>query len=197
MLFNGDALKIFNFSDRTISSQQSVKDFVNNNFNKLFDFALNFCHGDKTAAEDAVQETYIKAIEKIDTLKKEESIFPWLVSIMRNNVVDCVRKRRKEILVDDFTKTDFPSVSTVSPEKEIIKKEGFPPDEITLRKFISLLPPDDIELFTVVCFQDMTFEEARKFFNTSPYLLRKRYFNAKDRLSKIMKDYYKKNGGII
>jgi RNA polymerase sigma-70 factor (ECF subfamily) len=51
--------------------------------------------GEINAADDAAQETFIKAYEKSGSLKKPAAFGPWLLRIARRCALDAARRRRK------------------------------------------------------------------------------------------------------
>lgn len=47
-------------------------------------------------AEDVLQAAFVKALEKADTLRSDESAVAWFFRLLRNAVVDVYRKRSRE-----------------------------------------------------------------------------------------------------
>ena len=62
----------------------------------LFGLALRLT-GDASAAEDLVQETYLKALQAFVTLRDPERIRPWLFQILSRLVVDRHRTSGREV----------------------------------------------------------------------------------------------------
>jgi RNA polymerase sigma-70 factor (ECF subfamily) len=60
-------------------------------------FLLRLAHSqlERTAAEDAVQETLMAAWMNASAFRQESSLRTWLVSILRNKIVDQIRQRRR------------------------------------------------------------------------------------------------------
>ncbi len=50
----------------------------------------------KSAAEDMVQETFIRAVRKVDSYDSRKPFAPWLYSILKNACVDFMRKEIRE-----------------------------------------------------------------------------------------------------
>jgi RNA polymerase sigma factor (sigma-70 family) len=74
-------------------------------------------------AEDVVQESFIKAYKKVETIENIDKIGPWLSSITTRTAIDFLRadKRRKWVPVD-FTfidYLDFHAEVSMSPEDEV------------------------------------------------------------------------------
>ena len=52
-------------------------------------------------AEDAMQETFLKVIQSIDTYRKNGNARAWLLSITRNTAMDILRKKKDSVGMDD------------------------------------------------------------------------------------------------
>ena len=57
---------------------------------------------DAVSTDDLLQEVYIKAQTKLDTLHNADKIKSWLFSVARNTVFDYFEERKKVILQDDL-----------------------------------------------------------------------------------------------
>lgn len=55
---------------------------------------------DPSLSEDIMQETYLKALEKIHTIKTFTSVKSWFTTIARNLAINEYNKRKKELSVD-------------------------------------------------------------------------------------------------
>lgn len=51
---------------------------------------------DRKEAEDVLQGAFVKAIEKVDTLRDDESAVAWFYRLLRNSIVDRHRKRARD-----------------------------------------------------------------------------------------------------
>ncbi|MGE0193683.1 MAG: RNA polymerase sigma factor [Planctomycetota bacterium] len=50
--------------------------------------------GDRATAEDVLQDAYVKAWSKGSSLREDEAVVPWFFQVLRNAVVDYVRRRQ-------------------------------------------------------------------------------------------------------
>lgn len=71
--------------------QRAFDEFFNGYFDRLYRFALIRVNQDEATAEDVVQMTLCKAVEKISQYRGESALFTWLCRICRNTVVDLLR----------------------------------------------------------------------------------------------------------
>jgi RNA polymerase sigma factor (sigma-70 family) len=94
----------------------------------VYNYALRLsCH--PSVAEDLTQETFINAWQKINTLKNENAIKPWLRKICFNNFLMRERKNKNynELLCDDISLLEKDehlfTDTTPRPEDEVIVEE--------------------------------------------------------------------------
>jgi RNA polymerase sigma-70 factor (ECF subfamily) len=71
--------------------QRAFDEFFHGYFDRLYRFALVRLNHDADAAEDIVQQTLCKAVEKIALYRGESALFTWLCRICRNTIVDSFR----------------------------------------------------------------------------------------------------------
>lgn len=87
--------------------QRAFDDFFNGYFDRLYRFALARVGNDADAAEDAVQQTLCKAIDKLDKFRGDAALFTWLCRICRNAIADSFRaKDRPRGVVVPFEDSD-------------------------------------------------------------------------------------------
>jgi RNA polymerase sigma-70 factor (ECF subfamily) len=89
----------------------------------------NLCYrmlGELEAAEDAAQETFLKAYQNINRYDRERSFATWLLSIAAHHCIDKLRRRRfnsVSIDEDEEGQTDIPDHSAPDPESEVLKHQ--------------------------------------------------------------------------
>lgn len=82
---------------------------------RLFEIRLA---GDKEAAADLVQETFIKVYLHIDSYSPNFTFGQWVYTIARNTLVDHLRRRADDISIDE--KFRAPASTTPTPEESVI-----------------------------------------------------------------------------
>jgi RNA polymerase sigma-70 factor (ECF subfamily) len=88
----------------------------------LSGFCYRMLH-DRHDADDVVQDTFLKAYEKIWTVKANHTFRPWLYKIAHNLCIDLLTERKRiPTLLDDDAVESIPD-STATPEEEVIKKD--------------------------------------------------------------------------
>jgi RNA polymerase sigma-70 factor (ECF subfamily) len=95
--------------------------FFEDNFARLFRFALIRLSDDPDAAREVAQITLTKAIRKLHTYRAEAALFTWLCAICRNETSDWLarqgRYREHIVLVEDFPDVQAAVDSFRSPEQ--------------------------------------------------------------------------------
>jgi RNA polymerase sigma-70 factor (ECF subfamily) len=66
------------------------------------------------AAADLVQDTLVRAWQRFDSLKDEERIRGWLVRILRNMWITQLRRRRKEVSIEEIHEPRAPIADEAS-----------------------------------------------------------------------------------
>ena len=89
----------------------------------------NLCYrmlGETEAAEDAAQETFLKAYQNLARYDVERSFATWLLSIAAHHCIDRLRRRKFNsfsIDEDEEGQTELPDRSAPDPEDEAVKKQ--------------------------------------------------------------------------
>ncbi|MBO7189234.1 MAG: RNA polymerase sigma factor [Alistipes sp.] len=81
---------------------------------RLFEQRLD----EKTMASDLLQETFIKVYLHINDYSKNYTFGQWIYSIARNTLVDHLRRKSGDVLLDERFRA--PLATTPSPEESVI-----------------------------------------------------------------------------
>lgn len=68
------------------------------------DYLYNFAYSrlrNEAAAEDVVQETFLAALKARERFAGDSSERTWLVGILKHKVIDCIRRRGRELTLED------------------------------------------------------------------------------------------------
>ena len=101
-------------------------------YQQLFLFILKKV-GQEADAKDLVQDTFMKIWYKMDTLKDEQKLVPWMYQITRNVIMDYFRKQQH-----------LPSeaIDTEEDEEQALERLAG-----CLNLYINLLPEEEREIF--------------------------------------------------
>jgi len=89
----------------------------------------NLCYrmlGDPEGAEDAAQETFLKAYQNLNRYDRERSFATWLLSIAAHHCIDRLRRKRLDsfsIDGDEEEQFELPDRSALDPENEATRKQ--------------------------------------------------------------------------
>ena len=91
----------------------------------------NLCYrmlGEPEAAEDAAQETFLRAYQNLQRYDQSRSFATWLLSISAHYCIDRLRRRKLSMFSmdeenDDGTSFEIPDANSPDPEVESVKHE--------------------------------------------------------------------------
>ena len=78
-------------------NEQEFRALFDRYFPRLYRYAVNRLDGDREAAKDVVQQTFCKAIERLDSYRGEAPLYAWFTRICRNSLIDYCRSRNREM----------------------------------------------------------------------------------------------------
>ncbi len=93
---------------------------------------FNLCYrmlGEPELAEDAAQESFLRAYQNLSRYDRQRPFATWLLSIAAHHCIDRLRRRRFVIFSldaereDDDRPTELPDMDAINPEQEAIRRE--------------------------------------------------------------------------
>ena len=117
-------------------------------------------------AEDIVQETFIKAIISIDSFHSTCKLSVWLCQIAKHNYYDLIKKRKKELPIQDF-------------EFEIQSLQQDNKDYLELLELIQEMPEPYRTVFIKRELEGYDYSDIAKFFGKTENWARVTFFRAK------------------
>lgn len=125
-------------------------------------------------AEDAMQETFLKVIQSINTYRKNGNARAWLLSITRNTAIDIMRKKNNFLCVED---TAFVSKES----KDFAEK-------IAIEDALMTLDREDREIVVLKIVSGLKFREISQLTELPLTTVQKRYQRALKKLKTQLKD---------
>jgi RNA polymerase sigma-70 factor (ECF subfamily) len=130
-------------------------------------------------AEDVVQESFLRAFRKLDTLKNHAQFYAWIKRIALNMALNHFEKEKRVLDVEneDDDTSFFENISNgESPEDLVLKEEM----KKYVRKFVDSLP-DRLRVVIILReVEDMSYEEIAEMLNIPLGTVRSRLFNARN-----------------
>jgi len=143
------------------------------------------------AANDLVQETFMKAFASLATYRSEYKFSTWLYKIAANASIDFLRKRRVHALsLDRPLETEDGSMEievadySFHPELELERKQ----QRLSIEVAINSLPPKYREVIVYRHKDDKSYEEIADLLSIPVGTVKARIFRARELLKKKLKN---------
>jgi RNA polymerase sigma-70 factor (ECF subfamily) len=85
--------------------EKAFRELFDSYYPRLFRFAVARLNGDRETSADVVQQTFCKAIQRLDSYRGEAALYTWFCQICRNLIVDYCRANNREaqtvVLIED------------------------------------------------------------------------------------------------
>lgn len=135
--------------------------------------------GNAVEAEDAAQETFLRAYTRLDTYDSDRKFSSWLLAIASNYCIDRVRQRRFRWLSLD----ELPSwrwlASSSQPEEAVIRGEER--DEV--RQLLDQLPPHYRATVILRYWYDLSYQEIAEATETTESAVKSTLYRARRMLA--------------
>jgi RNA polymerase sigma-70 factor (ECF subfamily) len=140
---------------------------------KLYWIARRFVN-DHDAADDIVQETFIKSYKALKEFRGESSVYTWLYRITVNFSLNTIRRQRvREFFkIDEFF--DIESDVNEQPDKLYERQE----QQELIENAVATLPEKQKAVFVLRYYEELPYEEIAKIMKTSVGGLKANYFHA-------------------
>jgi RNA polymerase sigma-70 factor (ECF subfamily) len=133
--------------------------------------------GNHQDADDALQNTFLKAWKHIDSFKGDSALYTWLYRIAQNEGLTLIRKSSR-------------MMTTEMDGHDVVQAHGPAPggDEIAekLRMAIDRLPEKQREVFNLKYYSDMKYQEIAELTGTSVGALKASYFHAVKKIEEFL-----------
>lgn len=126
-------------------------------------------------AEDVTSEFFIKLWRLADTYETRRGHRAWMAAVARNMAVDLLRKRKKELLTEDFEGSVSEQAVGDDVEREVV-------ESISLEQALDTLRPEEREVIHLKIMGELTFREIAKILELPMGTVTWRYQNAVKKL---------------
>ncbi len=126
--------------------ETAFKEIYNNTYRQIF-FVILPITRDKFLAEDIIQDTYLKFLQKLDDYKSN-NLLAYLITIAKNLSINEYNRRKKVTKIEDFSEFSYYDYVEFKTEaKEAINKA------------LSVLDNEEKNIFLLHVLEDMTHKE--------------------------------------
>ena len=142
----------------------------------------NLCYrmlGNAEDAEDAAQETFLRAYKSMKRYDNSRPFSTWLLSIAAHYCIDQIRKRRMLIVsIDDLPVPDVPD-----PTPGLESKVGLKEEQVRMRAVLNTLEPTDRAAVVMYYWYDFSYEEIAQSLSLSLSAVKSRLHRARRALA--------------
>ncbi len=143
--------------------------------------------GESEAAEELMQETFVRAYRNLGTLRADARLSTWLFGIAKNVSREYGRARRRasrKVELDDAAVTELADAG-MPPDDSLINKEL----NSVIRDALSRLDEDKRLVFTLKIFQQQSYEEIAAITGFSVAKLKTDLHRARHEMRRLIRPY--------
>ena len=154
-------------------------DLVNSHQNAVF----NLCYrmlGDPYEAEDAAQETFLRAYKAMKSFDRKRSFSTWLLSIAAHYCIDMLRKKRLNIThIEDTPYLEIPDPGP-NPEISLTDSE----QQKRIRALLNVLSETDRAIVVMFYWYEFSYGEIAEALTLSTSAVKSRIHRARAQMAK-------------
>ena len=128
--------------------------------------------GERMEAEDAAQETFLRAFRNLHRYDCERPFRTWLLSIASHHCIDRIRRRRPVFSLDTVIHS---ASGDVEPEKTVIERER----QAGVQDLLEGLPPTDRMAVILLYWYDCSYEEVAEMLDLTTSAVKSRLYRAR------------------
>ena len=147
-------------------------------FTPVYRYTLSLVH-DPDMAEEITQETFFRALKKINDYRGEASLKVWLCQIARNLSFDSLKRQSKTTALtkhdDESDDYELPAGSESDPEEQLLRKQT----AMKIHRILHDLREPYKEVFQLRTFGDLSFADIGELFGKSESWARVTYYRSR------------------
>jgi RNA polymerase sigma-70 factor, ECF subfamily len=124
----------------------------------LFSQLYNFAHwlaGDRAAAEDLVQETYMKALKGFSSFQQGTNFRAWMYRILRNNFLTTQAGLKTTLSLDSIDEPSLEPGTADTPESILLSRI----EQDAIRRALEAMPVHYREIVLLCDLEEMSYQE--------------------------------------
>jgi len=148
------------------------------------DAVYNLCYrmlGERTEAEDAAQEAFLRAYSNLTRYDQDRSFKTWLLSIASNHCIDRLRRRRMVLLSID--EPSPPTLALASDEPQPEQASLMNERSRQVQELLDTLEPDYRMAVVLRYWYDYSYAEIADLMETTESAIKSRLFRARKALA--------------
>jgi len=157
-----------------MTKKQLFETYITENLDRIYRFAYTYTKNQQDA-EDVVNESVVKALKAIDTLKSKEYMGTWFYRIVINTALSHLRTQNKIVYLD-------------MAEAEAIAGKGDDYADLSFEQMIDILEPKYKSIVVLRFFEGMTLSEIAEILEENLNTVKTRLYRALGMLRIEMED---------
>ncbi len=144
-------------------NDRAYNELVERHLQSVYTFCLRYT-GSKEDAQDAVQETFVKAWRNLNRFDLKKSFRTWLFAIAKNAATDLLRKRRSLPISRFDTADDSNPILDTLVDTELLPDELFERSSLVteIQEALSSLSPRDRAVLSLRYEEEESFEDISR-----------------------------------
>ena len=151
----------------------NIEELYRTYFNIVYRYIRSISQ-DGSLAEEVTQETFFKALEKIDQFRGDCDVRVWLCQIAKNTLYDHLKKQKKQLLGDEKLEKIESAGGELLEEKLAQRSQA-----MEIHKVLHRLSEPYKEVFSLRTFGELNFREIGMLFGKSENWARVTYYRAR------------------
>ena len=136
-------------------------------FTDVYKYLISLCR-DETLAEELTQETFFKALKKLDSFRGDCTVYAWLCQIGKNAYFAYCRRHRRQA-----------EQAETASEQDIAAMFADRDEALRLHRVVHELPEPYKEVFSLRTFGELAFAQIGELFGKSESWARVTYHRAR------------------
>jgi RNA polymerase sigma-70 factor (ECF subfamily) len=172
-----DEALVFVCKSRTDQSHAAFETLVKRYMKKVYYHCRSIC-GAHDDADDAAQNTFIKAWQNLSSFRGDSLFYTWIYRIATNESLTVIRRKKPYISLDDMLPDSEPMAATndITEDKMLA----------LLEKAIATLPIKQRLVFNLKYFEDLSYKDIVEITGTSEGALKSSYHLAVKKIEAII-----------
>lgn len=137
--------------------------------------------GETMDAEDATQETFLRAFQHLHRYDPTRPFRTWLLSIAAHYCVDVLRRRQPQVSLND-------EIQQAGPLPSLADVVAIWEEQEHIQQMLMRLSPDDRAVITLMYWYDCSCEEIARILGTTVSAVKSRLYRARLALAEMLKE---------
>ena len=180
-------------SEAKAGSQQAIKELYESSWHEVSIVIRTMVRTDSDTVQDLVQDTFVKAFQRLDQLDDSTKYHAWIKQIARNTALDHLKKS-KAILFSELYEDDSSPIEIEDEDQSHLPDVTVEQQDVArlLHEMLNSLSEMQRTVFSMHYIEDIPVKEIAAILERSAGTIKKQLYNARDNLQKKILEIEKK-----